>query len=434
LASIDALGEQLQHVERTLRASRPVAILFHPDVLSRPARPYVPLPPTPKGFSRADVNAFLAELPAQIEGRRVVVYVCDEAARCPGIQALTTRLAEALSAPMVWSVNGANAVSHDNPHGYGYISFGGNDEAMKLWRSVGPEDIVLTLGFDPGEFAIDLQSITAGHVWHLGAFEEGFGHHDGEFAHRITGQYHRVRGDVGLILADVLPHLERLAAGRRPGTPAPAWLNTRTIARPTQESCVDLVAFYEAIHRLSRPNSVGFDDVCVSFKDRQYVGQRPHPNIRFYNSQDGAAMGGAFGFGIGAKLADPSLHTFVLSGDGCFRLYGAALSEAAGLDLRLFILNNGTFALVETMLDVVLPDVERPRYHGKLPRCDYGAMARAQGWDAYRLKPDLSNLPEIMDVCSARRGRSILVDVPVDDRQLVGYNPRVDKVSLETYL
>jgi len=50
-------------------------------------------------------------------------------------------------------------VSPDNRYGFGYISFGGNDEAMKLWRGIGPDDCVITLGFDPGEYSLNLATI-----------------------------------------------------------------------------------------------------------------------------------------------------------------------------------------------------------------------------------------------------------------------------------
>jgi acetolactate synthase-1/2/3 large subunit len=194
------------------------------------------------------------------------------------------------------------------------------------------------------------------------------------------------------------------------------------------------MAFYEALHRSWRPNSIGFDDVCTSYKDRQYATQRPHPNIPFHTLHDGSAMGGGFGLGVGAKLADPDLNTFVFSGDGCWRLFGGALADAANLDLRLFIINNGVYGIVDKGLEVVIPDVERRRYHGSLPGIDFVRAAKAHGWDGYRLKPDLSDLAEIMDACYEVRGQSILIDVPIDADQLLGLNPRLMNLTTGTYL
>jgi len=136
----------------------------------------------------------------------------------------------------------------------------------------------------------------------------------------------------------------------------------------------------------------------------------------------------------GPKIADPTLHTFVFSGDGCWRLFGGGLADAANLDLRLFIINNGTYAIVDKGLEVVIPDHHKRLYHAKLPRIDFVAAAKAHGWDGYSLSPDLSNLKEIMAACYAQTGRSILVDVPVDADQVVGLNPRLLNLTVKTYL
>jgi len=431
---IDTMEERLERAQRVLQQSRPVAIAFYPDILSRPADVRVPWRQQPPGFRPADVEQFLREFPAIADGRRVVIYVGGEAARQPGMPALTTQLSELLQAPTVWSVNGANAVAPENAYGFGYISFGGNDVAMKLWRSLGPDDVVITLGFDAGEYSLNLGPIPAGNVWHFSSWVEPYGHLNGDFRHRVTGAYRLVRGDLDAILAEIIPRLRRDGAGRRPAVDLPQSLNSRLISRDVRDGCVDFMAFYEALHESWRPNSIGFDDVCIAYKDRQYVTQRPHPFIPFHTTHDGSAMGGGFGLGVGAKLADPSLNTFVFSGDGCWRLFGGALADAANLDLRLFIINNGVYAIVDKGLEVVIPDVERRRYHGSLPSIDFVAAARAHGWDGFRLEPDLRNLGEIMDACYEQTGRSILVDVPVDADQVIGLNPRLNNLTTKTYL
>ncbi len=243
-----------------------------------------------------------------------------------------------------------------------------------------------------------------------------------------------MRGDLDATLREVIPQLARRGVGRRPAVDLPQRLNTRQISRDVREGSVDFIAFYEQLHQSWRPNSIGFDDVCIAYKDRQYVTQRPHPWIPFHTTHDGSAMGGGFGLGVGAKLADPSLHTFVFSGDGCWRLFGGALADAANLDLRLFIINNGVYGIVDKGLEVVIPDVEKRRYHSSLPSIDFVAAARAHGWDGYRVKPDLSNLNEIMDACYETSGQSIVIDVPVDADQVIGLNPRLNNLTTKTYL
>ena len=430
---ITRLSDQLELAQSILAESKPVAIAFHPDILSKDIEVEVPRRERPHTFDQIDADRFVNEFPALSRGRRVIIYAGAEASRCPGITDLTTQLSEMLCAPTVWSVNGANAISPENRYGYGYISFGGNDEAMKLWRSITPDDIVITLGFDSGEYSLNLSSIPAGHLWHFTAWNEPYGHKDGDFRHRVDGDYRVVRGDIEKTLAEVLPRLKGRLTDR-PGVRIPTDLNTRTISREVRPGCVDAIEFYGELHRSWRPHSIGFDDVCTAYKDRQYVAQRPHPSMPFHTVHDGSAMGGAFGLGVGARAADPSLHTFVFSGDGCWRLYGGALAEAANLGMNLFVINNGTYAIVDKGLEVVIPEFDKSRYHGKLPSIDFVAAAKAHGWDGYRLRADLGNLDEILDACYAASGRSVLVDVPIDADQVIGLNPRLYNLTTDTYL
>jgi len=431
---VDTMEEQLERAQSILLESKPVAICFYPDILSKDVQVDAPARTRPRHVRQQDIERFIDEFPRIADGRRVVIYVSSEAARWPGMQAMTTQFSSMLQAPTVWTVNGANAVSADNPYGFGYISFGGNDEAMKLWRSIGPEDCVITLGFDPGEYSLNLGSIPAGDVWHFTGWTEPYGHIAGEFRHRVRGNYHVVRGDLDLALGAIIPKLASKGVGRRPAVDVPERLNTRHITRDVRDGAVDFIAFYEQLHRSWRPNSIGFDDVCIAYKDRQYVTQRPHPSIPFHTMHDGSAMGGGFGLGLGAKMADPSLHTFVFTGDGCWRLFGGTLADAANLDLRVFIINNGVYGIVDKGLEVVIPDVERRRYHAALPSIDFVGAAKAHGWDGFRVEPDLSNLGEIMDACYEQQGQSILVDVPVDADQVIGLNPRLNNLTTKTYL
>ncbi|MBI4587301.1 MAG: thiamine pyrophosphate-binding protein [Candidatus Rokubacteria bacterium] len=434
LDNIHKLEGQLRRAQEVLNESRPVALAIYPDVLSNSVHVDAPKVEPARGVNRDDLAAFLEKFPRMAVNRRVVIYVGEEAARSHGIQPLTTQLSELLQAPTVWSVNGANAVSPENRYGFGYILFGGNDRATELWNSVNPNDILIALGFDPGEYSINLQKIPAGFVWHFTNLKEPYGHKHGEFRHRVAGGYQQVRGDIALVLSELIPRLGAVGLGERPRVELQENLNTREISREVRPGCVDFVAFYEQIQQCWRPNSIGFDDVCISYKDRQYVTQRPHPCIRFYTTHHGSAMGASFGLGVGAKIADPSLHTFVFSGDGCWRLFGGALADAANLDLRLFIINNGTYAIVDKGLEVIIPDVDKRLYHAKLPRIDFVAAAKAHGWDGFSLNPDLSNLKEIMEACYTQTGRSILVDVPVDPDQVIGLNPRLLNLTLKTYL
>ncbi len=432
--NLNRLEDGMKKAQHVLKRRKPVAIAFHPDVLSRPTEAAVPWTSNPRTFSVRDVADFLEEFPQVARGKRVIIYASAEAALVPGIHELTSQLSQLLRAPTVWSVNGASAVSPTNPWGYGYISFGGNDAAMKLWRGVTQDDVVIALGFDPGEYSLNLGKIPAGFVYHFTDLRDPYGHKQGEFRHRAANEYRIVRGDIGMVLKEVLPQLAR-TIGKRPETPpAPANLNDREISRAVRPGTVDAVEFYGRLHRMWRPGSIGFDDVCTAYKDRQYVAQRPSDDIRFFTMHDGSAMGGGFGLGVGAKCAEPDLHTFVFTGDGCWRLFGGALADAANLGMNVFVVNNGVYGIVDKGLEVIIPDVDKRKYHAKLPQIDFVKAAEAHGWEAARVAPDLSNLRDIVDACYARDGRSFLVEVPIDADQLIGLNPRLYNLTTKTYL
>jgi acetolactate synthase-1/2/3 large subunit len=96
--------------------------------------------------------------------------------------------------------------------------------------------------------------------------------------------------------------------------------------------------------------------------------------------------------------------------------------------------NNGVYAIVDKGLEVVVPEVHKRRYHSVLPEIDFVKAAQAHGWEGYRVEPDLSNLADIIDACYTRRGRSMLIDLPVDPDQVVGLNPRLHNLTTKTYL
>ncbi|AFZ22834.1 thiamine pyrophosphate-dependent enzyme, possible carboligase or decarboxylase [Cylindrospermum stagnale PCC 7417] len=424
---LSVIEDKLLMVQKILSQSRPVVIAFHPDILSQDIDlNQLSFPPTHSNseINYSDIDALASQL-AQIQPtQRIILYVGEEAARYEQISSLIDDLSYRLKSPIIWSVNGANAVSETNPYGYGHIMFGGNDRAMKLWQSINSDDVLIMIGLDPYEYVLNNEQIRAGNVWHLTHFLCPYGHKDGNFQHRAAFEYQKVYGDIVLVLQELLNRLpqNKDLSGVNPPLVS---LNTRIISRTVRPDTVDLLSFYEQIGQLWQPNTIGFDDVCMAYKDRPYLMQRRHPNIRFHSMYHGSAMGGAFGLGCGAKLGNPLLHTFIFSGDGCWRLYGGAIADASHLGLCLFIINNHSYGIIEQGAPSILPGVDSTRYHAHLQNIDFVAAAKAHAWDGYRLKPDLSNLLEIMDVCYNSNSQSILVEVPVDSTQVIGLNPRV---------
>ncbi|MCC5832254.1 MAG: hypothetical protein JJU12_04335 [Chlamydiales bacterium] len=431
--SFHTLEARLRKVQEVLNQSRPVALLFYPDILSKNPPVFVPKKDPEITFSISDADAFVEELSITPKRRRLILYVCSEAARVENIQALTTAFALRFNAHTIWSVNGANAVAPDNPLGLGYIMLGGNDAAMKLWRSIGPDDLLVTLGFDQGEYSLNLEKIEAGSVWHFTDIPHAYGNKFGEMRHRVRGEYRMVRGNIGLSLSHILDRMKPPVEASS-FTKPPLSLNRRFLSRESAEGCVDLIAFYERLGELWRPDSIGFDDVCIAYKDRQFIMQRPHKHIRFYTMHDSSTMGGAFGLAVGAKIASPKKHLFLFTGDGCWRLFCGALAETSRLGISLFLLKNNAFELVRQGLNIAIPGLQSAYKHDILPPIDFLSSAEANGWKGVALKPNLGNLEEILNLCYAEEKQSIVVEVPVDPDQIIGPNPRFENLSQEKYL
>jgi acetolactate synthase I/II/III large subunit len=427
LDDIESLDEQLSAARAELDQSRPVALVMPPDALSEMT---IRVPGGTMARSRQNAakhehaTTFLQRHLSRQRKGRIIVLAGDEAPRYQDLPYLTSRLCEVLKAPIVWSINGANAVSRDNPYAYGYLGFGGNDRATELWDSLNEQDMLITIGFCGDEYTANFSPAKAGLVWNITAHAHLYGSLHGSFRHQVTGEFQQTVGDVEAILRETVLWCQAHPQVCNQDTPLYANLNTG-VRSCVPGSAVDIVAFYEALDSLWQPDSLGFDDVCLAYKDRQYVTQRPHPHARIYSLYRGSAMGGAYGLGLGAKIASPDKHVFVFSGDGCFRLYGGCLAEARQLGITLFVLDNGDYGIVDQGLSKVLPDIPARRYHGELERIDFGAMARACGWSSAKVSPDLSNLSDIMREAYQRDRPSMLIEVPVDSRQIVGPNPRL---------
>jgi len=371
-----------------------------------------------------DTNPFISAFRKAVESKRVVVLVGEEMARYQHARDLTTRLGREFKAALIWSINGANAIARDNAYGYGYISFGGNCEAIRLYESLGDDDVLLVLGACPDEYTVNFQSFGASHTFYLSNIPDAYGQINGGLQHCSAGASHSMCGPLDQLLEDLLAAHRELPFKSVAAAPAPVNLNRRDGSRP-RPGFVDMKELYQRLDSWWPENSIGFDDVCLAYKDRQFIIQRPNNNIAFYSFYRGSAMGGAFGAAVGAKLASPERSVFLFTGDGCFRLFSGALAEASSLGLVIFVLNNESFGIVEQGLGEILSDVAPERYHANVKTLDYCGVARACQWDTEILAPDLSNLNKLLDRINARLPRSLLIEVPCDVMQQLGSNPRV---------
>ena len=425
LDSPETLAEKLSLAHSLLQLAKPVILVLLHSALNCPAcnpgRTLAPVHKHAHSFSYAD---FCDEFRHETNGRRLILLVGEEMARYPDAAALTTQLCQTLCCAAIWSINGANAVQRENPYGYGYISFGGNDEALSLYQSIGQDDVLLVLGACPDEYTVNLHKFSAATTFFLTNHPGSYGQINNSFAHMSHGAYRQVSGPLDQLLHSLINAAERQSFSNIPSPFAPDSLNHRRYL-PPRPGYVDMAELYQRLDRWWPAGAIGFDDVCLAYKDRQYVTQRPNNNIHFYSLYRGSAMGGAFGVAVGAKLAIPARPVFLFTGDGCFRLFSGSLGEASELGLVIFLLNNASFSIVGQGAPVILPGIEDKNYHTGLKPLDYCAIARACGWEAAQLAPDLSNLSVLLEKATGDAMKSLLIDIPVDALQILGHNPRV---------
>lgn len=425
LDDLSILPEQLLQVKSLLDNSKPAVLVLANDVLNGHAPEFSVLQPIKQTVkTNSHFNSFVTDFRSAVNGKRLVILVGEEMTRYPDAVELTTLLSNELRAAVIWSINGANAVSRENPYGYGYISFGGNDKALSIYNSLGKDDVFLVLGACPDEYTANFNKYTAFHTFYLSNISQAYGMVNGSMQHVAEGKFTQVQGPIDESLRRLIEASYQHPFSNQPVETAPAHLNDHPFPLPAQ-GYVDMVTFYQRMDKWWPEDSIGFDDVCLAYKDRQYVTQRPNNNIRFFSLYRGSAMGGIFGTALGAKLADPDQHVFFFTGDGCFRLFSGSLGEASNLGLVMFLLNNKTLSIVEQGLEIIFPDVSRERYHAWLNPIDYCGIAKASGWDAEKLTPDLSTLDGILDKIKRGLSRSLLIEIPVDPLQFLGSNPRL---------
>ncbi|MGD8164543.1 thiamine pyrophosphate-dependent enzyme [Pantoea sp. FN0307] len=425
LDSPETLAEKLLSAHIQLERAKPVVLVLLHSALNSPAYyPAKTIASVKLPVQRSSFIDFCDEFRHDIDGRRLVLLVGEEMARYPEAAALTTQFCQMLRCAVIWSINGANAVQRDNPYGFGYISFGGNDEALSLYQSIGKDDVLLVLGACPDEYTVNLQKFSAAKTFFLTNHSGSYGQIENSFAHMAQGAYRQVSGPLDQLLRSLLAVAQQRPFSNISSPLAPNNLNHFQYT-PPRPGYVDMADLYLQLDRWWPAGSIGFDDVCLSYKDRQYVTQRPNNNIHFYSLYRGSAMGGAFGAAVGAKLSSPTRPVFLFTGDGCFRLFSGSLGEASELGLVIFLINNASFSIVEQGLPIILPEIEEKNYHACLKPLDYCAIARACGWEAEQLAPDLSNLSFLLDKATGKSMKSLLIDIPVDALQILGRNPRV---------
>lgn len=370
------------------------------------------------------VYDFILKFKESVQDKRLIIMVGEEMSRCPNAKMFTTLLSESLQAETIWSINGANSVNRHNPYGYGHIAFGGNDLALDIYQSIKQEDVVLLLGLCPDEYTTNLQKLPASSLFYVSYAPDLYGLIDNRMPHFATQDFHQIQGCLEYIMTELVSDIQKGGYNNIPSAIAAQNLNYGELPA-ARMGYVDMIEFYQAMDIYWPENSMAFKDVCMAYKDHQYVIPRPNDNIDFYSLYRGSAMGGVFGAAIGAKVAAPDKNIFCLTGDGCFRLFAGSLGEAASLGIVVFLLNNGTLGIVSQGLRQILPSYGEEAYHASVKPMDYCAIAEAFGWKAFKINNDLSNLPKVLKQISPEMKQSIFVELNVDPDQVLGANPRL---------
>ncbi|WP_353722291.1 thiamine pyrophosphate-binding protein [Dyadobacter sp. 676] len=194
------ISDQLARAKDQLDRSKPVVLVLDNEGLSTAQMDWYPAPALTRRPVRENLHsgAFVATFRRETAGKRVVIFVGEEMSRYPGAGTLTTRLSEALRAATIWSINGANAVSRENPYGYGYISFGGNDRAVSLYNSLGEDDVMLMIGACPDEYTVNFGKIAASVTFHLSNIPQAYGFVGSSLRHAVAGRYYQLNAPPGL--------------------------------------------------------------------------------------------------------------------------------------------------------------------------------------------------------------------------------------------
>ncbi|MGE8540339.1 MAG: thiamine pyrophosphate-dependent enzyme [Acinetobacter sp.] len=425
LHDISQLRTSLEFASMQLQRSKPVVFVLIHASLAEPINnstafaipqlnPLAQTAPSPlKDFSSALAKAS--------KNKRLTVLIGEEMARYPNAKKLSTQLSEKLNPYIICSMNGANAVDRDNPCNYGHIGFGGNDIANKHMQSLDENDVLLVLGACPDEYTMNLYNFSSGDTFFCTGIPDAYGQFKASFQHRAEHRYFHLNAPIDTLILKLCSHDYDFQNLKAPCSPPS--LNTREISAP-QAGYADMKLLYERLDQWWPEHSIAFSDVCLAYKDRHYITQRPNNHIDFYALYRGSAMGNALGLSIGAKLADQSKNVFAFTGDGCFKLFSGSLAEAADLGLVLFVLNNQKFSIVEQGLHTILNDVPPKYWHAEVKSLDYCMIARASNWNGVKLNTDLSNLESILNE-SLVQTKSLLIEVPVDPHQILGINPRV---------
>ena len=400
------------HIAGTGRPG-PVYVDLPKDVLMatttrRHGRP-LPLPgylppatPDPADIERATAILRAAEQPVLLLGGGALIADAGDA--------LLT-LAERLAMPIVTTITAKGVVPESHPLVHGMIGMYGRKSGVWL---LGEADVVLAMGCrftdritgKPERFLPDTRLI---HI-DVDAYELG----------KNVPAAVSVRADARSAAAALLT----ATRGDRPSAARRRWTLRANAAREVCERCIPFAApsgvhpklVMDALNELKRPHDI----VTTGVGQHQMFACHflRHEQPRTFITSAGA---GTMGFGLpaamGAAVAHPDAHVFVVDGDGSFQMTLQELATVAEehLAITIVVLDNGQLGMVRQWQDRVYDGRhESVRLDGRGGHPDFVALAAAYGIPAWSVEhPD--DLQPALAAAAATSGPS-LVRVAIDAR------------------
>ncbi len=394
------LPEVVAEAFQVARSGRPGAVLIDlpKDVqqqrvelaggFPRRRRPLGGAPATDLGLlRRAAGHLAAAQRPLILAGRGVAIAQAEEALR---------RLAEALDAGVGNTLLGTGVFPSQHPLALGLVGFMGTGYCN---RAVGECDVLLMVGMradDRVTCRLADFAPRAEHIVHVNIDPAELG--------KTVRADCQVVGDAGEVL-------ERLGA-LVPALRRPAWRESlddwrgRHPLRHPHNGRLQPQEVLAACMRRRRPKDITVADVGLNqiWAAMAWSGSEPGA---FLNSGGQGTMGYSLPAAIGAKAAHPEREVLSVCGEGGFVMTMQELSTAvaAGLAVRVVILNNGQLGMVRQFQDDYYGGVRSQVFHEALP--DFALLAQALGCQGERVDR-LEQVEEAVERLFAHPGPAVL--------------------------
>ncbi len=346
----------------------------------------------------------LEALVDRVEASNRPMLLAGHGARLAGAEPELQRLAEHLDAPVATTLLGLGAFPEDHPLGVGMIGMHGTAQANTL---LGECDLLVVLGARLDDRATGEPSTFAPNA---------------ELVHVDIdpGQLGKIIEPALALHADAKQALEALldgGLGRRDRT---SWrARITSLGKDSPSSSPDSSGE-------QRPSTRGLveqlgtqtpeDAIVVSGVGQHQMFTALHfgfqPSHTWLTSGGLGAMGYALPAAIGAKIAAPEREVVVVDGDGCLHMTSNELATAVAhdLELRVFVVNNGSMGMVRQWQDLFFEGRQAASDNTHLP-C-FARLAQAYGARGIQVQAADDLEPAVEDAF-AHEGGPVVVDVRV---------------------